>query len=96
MPFQKGNKLAKGGKRDGAGRKKSDIAAARQELAERHGPAAFARIVQIAERIDHPDCLKANQLIVAYWLGKPKETTDLNVSGGLTIKVKWADGSGPR
>lgn len=89
MPFQKGNKLAKGGKRDGAGRKPSEVNAAREALDAKHGPAAYERLVRIAENDKHPEQFKANALLVAYWRGKPAEKTDVNVGGGITVRVKW-------
>lgn len=79
--FQPGNK--------GGGRKRRDPA-----FTEWLKPAAVKareRIEQIAADTDHPDCFKANALILAYAEGKPQETVKHDVAGAVKIEIAWQD-----
>ena len=79
MPFQPNNKLARGGRRPGAGRKPTDVKQMREEAAAD----AFERIKELTRDIDAPPAvqLQAAVYVVNRVEGPPTQSSKVELTG---------------
>ena len=75
MPFEKGNKIAKGGARVGAGRKKEPSTLVKESLERLDSdiPAIFKKLTEVALAGD----VKAAMYLIDRRLGKPQQDVGL-------------------
>jgi len=88
MPFQKGHKLATGGKREGSGRKPDEIKKIFQDILVRSG--ALDRLEEILKTTTDNDVfLKAFALTADRGYGKAPQPVEATGLDGGPIVVAW-------
>jgi hypothetical protein len=91
MPFQKGHKLARGGRRPGAGRKPNVV----REMVESGDFSAAPDVAEVVDQLRHLALHGASERVqvqacIAYLdrkLGKPRQTVETDAAGAAPLLI---------